>query len=183
MFEEEPLHEPEADQDEAVDLGDGEGPRHSVHVVEELVGQRRAHRLVRHPLVDDGDDDSGEDKVEEGVEEGHARFPPLPGQAVGALLRHGNLDVVAVSPQPIAKRVDQLAVLQQVAHAAVLVFRFAVVVVDRGRRRRSRGGVVASWVTVGDPLGMARAGRVNGGHGRLHVRADVVAVLQVRRCH
>lgn len=102
MFQEDPLDEPESDQDQPVGLSDIEGPGHSVHVVKELVRQRRVHRLVRHPLVDDGDDDGGEDEVEQGVEKSHAGLPPLLRKAVRPLLRHSDFDVVAVSPQSVA---------------------------------------------------------------------------------
>jgi len=151
VFEEDPLDEPESHQDQPVGLGDGEGPRHPVHVVEELVGQRRAHRLVRNPLVDDGDDDGGEDEVDGGVEEGHGGLPPLVGEAVGALLRHGDLDVVAAALQPAAQGVDQLVLLQQAAQPAALGSVFAIEGVCRGRRRRGE----AVWVPVGNPRRMS----------------------------
>lgn len=149
VFEEEPLDEPESTQDQPVDLGDGEGPGHSVHVVEELVGQWRAHRLVRHPLVDDGDDHSGEDEVERGVEEGHGRLPPLLGEAVGPFLRHRDLDVLAVFPQTAAQSLDQLVLFQQAAQFAA---RPAIVCVRGGRRR---GGELGDF-TVGDPRRASR---------------------------
>lgn len=152
VFEEQPLDEPQSDQDQPVDLGDGEGPRHSVHVVEELVGQRRAHGLVRHPLVDDGDHNGGEDEVEQGVEEGHARLPPLLGKPVRPLLRHGDLHVVAVFPQPAAQRVDQLVLLEDAAQFAALLMLFAAVRISGGRWRRGEAG----WVTVSNPRRMRR---------------------------
>lgn len=172
MFEEQPLDEPESDQDQPVDLGDGERPRHSVHVVEELVWQRRAHRLVRHPLVDDGDDDGGEDEVEQGVEEGHAGLPPLFGQAVRPLLRHGDLHVVAVPPQAAAQRVDQLVLFEQAAQFALLLL-FAVVGVG-GRRRQ---GGEAGRVPVDDPRRMRRCRGIRCGHVNFHMGADVVIAL------
>lgn len=144
MFEEEPLDEPESTQDQPVDLSDGEGPRHSVHVVEELVGQRRAHRLVWNSLVDDGDDDGGEDEVECGVEEGHGGLPPLLGETVGPFLRHGDLDILAVFPEPAAQSLDQLVLFQQAAQFTACS---AIVCIHGGRRR---GGELGGF-TVGDP--------------------------------
>lgn len=145
MFEEEPLDEPESHQDQPVGLGDGEGPGDSVHVVEELVGQRRVQGLVRHSLVDDGDDDGGEDEVEEGVEEGHARLPPLVGEEAGVLLLHGDLDVVAAPLQSVAQGGDQLALHQ--AHWGPLAPAFTVLSVCRWRRWS-----VAGWAAVSNPL-------------------------------
>lgn len=129
MFEQQPLDQPQPDQNQPVGLGDGEGPGDPVHVVEELVRQRRAHRLVGYSLMDDGDDDGGEDEVEEGVEEGHAGLPPLAGQAVGRLRIGADLLVVAASLQLVVQRLDQ----HQAAQPAAPVITVEVV---WGRRRR-----------------------------------------------
>lgn len=173
VFEAEPLDEPEATQDQPVDLGHRERPRNSVHVVKELVGQRRIHRLVGDPLVDHGDDHGGEDQVEEGVEEGHARLPPLCGQAVGVLLRHADLDVAAVFPQAAAQRVDQLVLLQEAAHVGARRPPFPIQLIRGGRRRGGQWGRLA----IGDPRGVRRRWRVECGHVDLHVRLNAVAVL------
>lgn len=162
MFKEGPLDEPESDQDQPVGLSDIEGPGHSVHVVKELVRQWRVHRLVRHPLVDNGDDDGGEDEVEQGIKESHASLPPLLREAVCPLLRHSDFDVVTVSPQSIAQRVDQLVLFQQAAQ-----FAFAVVGVRGGRRH----GGVPCWVTVGNPL---RHTGIPTGHVNFHVGTFII---------
>lgn len=168
MFEEYPLDQPEPHQDQAVGLGDGERPGDPVHVVKELVGQRRAHGLVWDPLVDDGDDHGGEDEVEDGVEEGHARFPPLVGEVVGALLGHGDLGVVAAALQP-AQRLHQGVLLQQSAQATAAPA-FAVVVIWGGRAEAARAA-------VGDPLRRGGSRRAGGGCVEFHGEDDVTVVL------
>lgn len=142
VFKEDPLDEPESNQDQPVDLRDGERPRHSVDIVEELVRQWRTHRLIRHPFMDDCDDNSCKDEVEHGVKESHACFPPLSREAVGALLRHADLDVIAVLPESTAERLDQ-----QAAQFVALLLLFSIMGVAGFRWLGRRGGV--SWrVTV-----------------------------------
>lgn len=171
VLEEEPLDQPESHQDQPVGLGDGEGPGDSVHVVEELVGQRRVQGLVRHSLVDHGDDDGGEDEVEEGVEEGHACLPPLVGEEAGVLLLHADLDVVAAPLQLVAQGGDQLVLLQQAAQSGPLAPGFTVLSVRRRRRRR---GGVAGRAAVSDPLRTSLCRGARRGHVGFDVNRNVV---------
>lgn len=119
--------------------------------------------------MDDSDDDSGEDQIEDSVEEGHARLPPLFGQAVCPLLRHGNLHIVTVFPKPTTQRMDQLVLLQQATHFAAL----AVVYVSTGRWR----GCGAGGLAVGNPGGLGGCRRVQGGHINFHMGPNIITVL------
>lgn len=159
VFEEEPLEQPQSHEDQPVDLGHSERPRHSVDVIEELIGQRRADGFIRDSLVDDGDDHSRKHQVEQGVEESHARFPPLLGETIGPVFRYGDLDVIAVTSQPAAQGLDQTLLFEKPA-------RFAVVLV-----------LLEVCGAVRDTFGRVRRRRVHCGHVNFDGRTDVTVSL------